>query len=192
MATGDRQHVTLLLEAWAAGNDAATEELLPIVYGELRRLARRHMARESPGHVLQTTALINEAYLRLADATGIAWQNRAHFFAVASRTMRRILIDIARARRHQKRGGRAIHVTFSEDLALPAMDAETVLGVHQALDTLAAAHPRKAKVVEMRFFGGMSLEESAAALGISPETAKRDWRFAKAWLHRELDRLSRA
>jgi RNA polymerase sigma-70 factor, ECF subfamily len=180
-------HLTALLTEWAAGNEAASEELLPIVYSELRRIARRHMSRESPGHILQTTALVNEAYLRLVDSTNIEWRDRAHFFAVASRTMRRLLVDIARARHFQKRGGHAFHVTFTDDLAVAVDRTERVLAVHDALAALEGAHPRKAKVVEMRFFGGMSLEEIAMVLDMSPETAKRDWKFAKTWLRRQFD-----
>ena len=186
------EHLTALLTEWAAGNDAAGEELLPIVYGELRRIARRHMARESPGHILQTTALVNEAYVRLVDSAGVAWRDRAHFFAVASRTMRRLLVDIARARHFQKRGGHAFHVTFTDDLAVAVDRTEIVLAVHDALKALERAHPRKAKVVEMRFFGGMSIEEIATVMELSPETAKRDWKFAKAWLRREIDAAGHA
>jgi RNA polymerase sigma factor (TIGR02999 family) len=161
---------------------------MPLVQAELHRLAHRYMSREKPGHTLQTTALVNEVYLRLVDIVHVSWQDRAHFFAISARMMRRILTDFARSRNYQKRGGGALHVSFDEALAGLLKKDVVILAVDEALTVLAAMDARKSQVVELRFFGGLSVEETAEVLKVSPETVKRDWRFAKAWLHRVLNR----
>ena len=178
--------VTQLLRAWGQGDEGALGRLIPVVQQELHRRAHHYMSREKPDHTLQTTALVNEVYLRLVDIARVSWQDRAHFFAIAARMMRRILTDFARSRHYQKRGGAALHVSFEEALAVsPEKDAE-IVAVDEALSALAAVDARKSQVVELRFFGGLSVEETAEVLKVSPETVKRDWRFAKAWLHRAL------
>jgi RNA polymerase sigma factor (TIGR02999 family) len=182
------QNVTALLVDWRGGDERALQKLVPLVLDELRRLARRHMAGERPGHVLQATALVNELYLRLVDVRRVRWQDRAHFFAVAARLMRRVLVDDARARRNQKRGGALQRVTFDPDLPVASDSLDSVIAIDEALRALAAEYERKAQVVELRFFGGLSVEETAEALGISSETVMRDWKFAKSWLMRELSR----
>jgi RNA polymerase sigma-70 factor (ECF subfamily) len=177
--------VSALLRAWSDGKRDALERLTPIVYNELHRLARRQMRRERAGHSLQTTALVNEAYLRLVDYKRMQWQNRAHFFAVAAQVMRRILVE--RARRHNlKRGGGIPHVSL-EDAPLVSVDrARDLAALDDAMNALGRLDARKAQVVEMRFFGGLSVEETAEVLGVSPVTVMRDWSVAKAWLYREL------
>lgn len=181
--------LTTLLVRWGAGSEAAAHEVFPLIYDELRRRARYYMAHERAGHILQTSALVNEAYLRLNGAgQRIRWQNRGHFFVVACRIMRHVLIDVARKERNQKRGGPAMRIAFSEGLAVAVSEPDRMLALHDALEDLSVSDPRKAQVVEMRFFGGLSVIEIAEALGISPETVKRDWRFSKAWLGRELRR----
>lgn len=177
--------VSVLLRAWSGGDQTALERLTPIVYRELHRLAGRYMRRERPGHSLQTTALVNEAYMRLLGYTRMRWQDRAHFFAVAAQVMRRILVEHAR-RHNLKRGGDVPHVALDE-AALVGADADVdLVALDDAMTALARVDPRKMQVVEMRFFGGLSVEETAEVLGISPVTVKRDWRMAKAWLYREL------
>jgi RNA polymerase sigma factor (TIGR02999 family) len=178
--------VTQLLMAWSDGDESALEKLVPLVYGELRRLARRYMRRERRDHTLQTTALINEAYLQLVDIRNVHWQNRAHFFALCARLMRRILVDFARSRRFAKRGGGAQPLCLDQSLALSPEHSPDLVAVDDALQALAKVDGRKAQVVELRFFGGLTIEEAAEALKVSPETARRDWRLAKAWLLREL------
>jgi|SRR6516225_8887415 RNA polymerase sigma factor (TIGR02999 family) len=178
--------VTRLLLAWNQGDDAALDELLPIVYAELRRLARSYMARERLGHTLQATALINEAYLRLVDVRQVQWQSRAQFVAVCARLMRRILVDAARSRGSTKRGGLAQQIPFEERLAPQGGRQDELLALDEALNRLAETHQRRSQVVELRVFGGLTVEESAEALHVSAETVMRDWRFAKAWLTREL------
>ncbi len=163
------------------------EQLIPIVHDELRRLARRQMAGERPGHVLQPTALVNEAYVRLVNLKKMRWQNRAHFFAMSARLMRRILVDFARSRDYQKRGGGVQPVSFAESLAVADERPLDVVALDDALVALEAVDERKSRVVELRFFGGLSVEETAEVLKISCETVKRDWKFAKNWLLRELD-----
>ena len=180
------QEVTRLLQAWKAGDEGALERLMPLVYDELHRLARRHMAAEQTGHPLQTTALVHEVYLRLVDANTIDWQNRAHFYAICSRLMRRILIDFARSRNYQKRGPNFAHIQLEEAATISATVGSELLAVDEALKQLATIDTRKGEVVEMRFFGGLTVEEIAAALSVSPETVMRDWKLAKAWLLREL------
>ena len=177
--------MTGLLLAWRGGDEAALEQLVPLVHQELHRIARGCMRGERAGHSLQATALVYEAYLRLIGAQQVDWQNRVHFLAVSARLMRRILVDFARAKNYQKRGGGAQAVTLDEALVVvePGRD---LIAIDEALDALAKMDERKAKVVEMRFFGGLTVEETAAALGVSPDTVMRDWRLAKAWLMREL------
>jgi len=177
---------TDLLLAWGRGETAAFEQLVPLVHEELRRLARWHMARERRDHTLQASALVNEAYLRLIDLKRMKWQDRAHFFAMSGRVMRRILVDFARAKRNEKRGGDAPRVTLDEVLLPPIETSRDLVALDDALHALAAVHPRKSDVVEMRYFGGLSLEETAETLHVSVDTVKRDWRFARLWLLREL------
>ena len=180
------ENPTALLQAWGRGDQSAFDALVPLVHDELRRLARRHMGHERPGHTLQATALVNEAYLRLIDVKRMDWQNRAHFFAMSSRVMRRILVDAARARRYLKRGGGAQKVSLDEALLISDESGQDLVALDDALHTLAAMDPRKSQVVEMRFFGGLSVEETAEALHVSADTVMRDWRLAKVWLLREL------
>ena len=183
---GSRAHVTELLLAWGSGDRVALDELVPIIHEELRRLARHQMRGERDNHTLQTTALVNEAFLRLVDLHRIRWQDRAHFLALSARLMRRILVDHARSRGYQKRGGGAANVTLDESLvASPERDLDLV-ALDDALEDLARVDPRKSQVVELRFFGGLSVEETARALKVSPETVTRDWRLAKVWLLREI------
>jgi RNA polymerase sigma-70 factor (ECF subfamily) len=180
---------TTLLLAWGRGDQAALGHLLPLVHDELRWLARRHMARERVGHTLQATALFNEAYLRLIEINQVRWQNRAHFFAMASRVIRRILVDSARARRYQKRGRGAEQVSLDEALLVSKEPTQDLVALDAALDALAALDSRRSQVVEMRFFVGLSVKETAEALHGSGDTVMRDWRLAKVWLLRELSRL---
>jgi RNA polymerase sigma-70 factor, ECF subfamily len=182
------QDITQLLQAWRQGQEAALEELLPLVHQELRRLARRHMLGERLGHTLQATALVNEAYLRLVNSQKVNWKNRAHFFAVSAQLMRRILVDAARSRGYQKRGGGAVKVTFEEELMGAAEKDHDLLALDDALKVLAEVDPRKSRVVELRSFGGLDVKETAEVLDVSPETVMRDWRLAKAWLKREMSR----
>jgi RNA polymerase sigma factor (TIGR02999 family) len=177
---------TALLLAWGRGDKRAFDRLVPLVHDELHRLARRYMAGERTGHTLQTSALVNEAYLRLIDITQVQWQNRTHFFAMAARTMRRILVDSARARNNQRRGGEVVKVSLDEAVVVARDPRQDLVAVDDALGRLQTVHPRQAEVVELRFFGGLTLEETASALGVSVDTVKRDWRFAKLWLLREL------
>lgn len=180
------QNVTGLLIDWSNGDQAALDELLPLVNSELRKLASRYMRRESPGHTLQTSALVNEAYLRLIDQKNVQWQNRAHFFGIAAQLMRRILIDHARSHQYQKRGGGAIQVSLDEAAAVTEARAAELLAVDEALEKLTAMDARKGRVVELRFFGGLTEEETAEVMKISVPTVQREWRAAKAWLHRML------
>jgi RNA polymerase sigma-70 factor (ECF subfamily) len=186
MAVPTPDDVTELLQAWSAGDAKALEKLAPLVYEELHRTAHRHMSREQTGHTLQTTALVNEVYLRLVKVRQADWQGRAHFFAVCARMMRRILTDFARSRRYLKRGADAVHVPFDEMLIPQTGQDADIVALDDALTLLARFDPRKSQVVELRFFGGMSVEETARVLGVSVETVHRDWKFAKAWLIREL------
>ena len=179
--------ITQLLLAWGGGNKAALNELTPIVYDELRRLAKTYMRGQRPGHTLQTTALVNEAYLRLIDSSRIDWQDRTHFFAMAARLMRRILVDFARARNSLKRGGDMQKVSFEEALAVPLEPETDLVALDDALKKLAELNPRQSQVVELRYFGGLSEEEIAATLEISVRTVRRDWSVARAWLYRELN-----
>jgi len=177
-----------LLVAWGAGDQAALDRLIPLVHRELRRLAGRYRAGERPGHTLQASALVNEAYLRLFEIKKIGWQNRAHFFAMSGRLMRRILVDHARARRNLKRGGGAQPVSLDEALTVCGEKRQDLIALDDALTALAAIDARKSDIVEMRFFGGLTVAETAEALHVSPETVMRDWKMAKVWLLRELDR----
>ena len=178
--------ITQLLQAWRRGDEGALEKLTPQVYRELHQAARRCMQGERDGHTLQTTALINELYLRLVDLKEVDWQNRAHFFALCARQMRRILTDQARARQSHKRGSGAYVISLDEAPAVSSTPHADVLAVDEALKALAKVDERKGRVVEMRFFGGLSVEEAAEVLKVSPETVARDWRLAKAWLLREM------
>jgi RNA polymerase sigma factor (TIGR02999 family) len=186
MAGRASSEVTELLVAWSAGQQTALEKLVPLVHAELRRIARRYMYRERPGHTLQTTALVNEAYLRLVDARQVRWQNRAHFFAVSAQLMRRILVDFARSKHYLKRGGGAQKLTFDEALVRSPEQGQDLVALDYALTALAVIDERKSRVVELRFFGGLSVEETAEVLKISPDSVMRDWRLAKAWLAREM------
>jgi RNA polymerase sigma-70 factor, ECF subfamily len=186
MSSSTSQPVTKLLLAWGQGEDAALQKLTPLVYQELRRMARRYMLGERAGHTLQATALVNEAYLKLIDCKQVRWQNRAHFFAISSQLMRRILVDFARAKGYQKRGGGAHKTAFDEGLIMAPGRGRELLALDSALDALAKIDARKGRVVELRFFGGLSVDETAEVLKVSAETVLRDWRLAKAWLTREM------
>ncbi len=186
MPSASPQKVTQLLADWSHGDDAALTELTPLVYEDLRRLAHRYMAGQRPDHTLQTTALVNEAYLRLADQTNPSWQTRAHFFAVAARAMRQILVNYAKGSRAQKRGGGALKVELDEAALISPGESKEVVDLHEALERLATLDSRKAQVVELKYFGGLNYDEMAEVLKISPVTVRRDWDFAKAWLYTEL------
>jgi RNA polymerase sigma factor (TIGR02999 family) len=178
--------ITGLLHRWTDGDERALELLIPLVHRELQQMARRQMARERPGHSLQATELVHETYLRLMDAGDVSWHDRAHFLAVCARVMRRILVDHARARGAQKRGGLDARVTFDEALAVSEAPGHDFVALDAALEALATLDPRKSRVVELRFFGGLTVEETAAVVKVSPDTVMRDWRLAKAWLRREV------
>ena len=187
LTTASAAAVTELLRAWGGGDDGALEQLTPLVEAELRRLARGYMRRERAGHTLQTTALVNEAFLRLTDARSVRWQDRAHFLGISARLMRRVLVDHARSRGYRKRGGGAERVTLNEGLVTSTETPVDVVALDSALEALAAVDIRKSRVIELRFFGGLSVEETAVVLHVSPDTVKRDWRLAKLWLLRELE-----
>jgi RNA polymerase sigma factor (TIGR02999 family) len=186
MVSPPTRDVTQLLKAWSAGDEAALEKLLPLVYEELHRAARRYMAGERSDHTLQTTALINEVYLRVVDFQQISWQNRAQFLGICAQLMRRILVDFARSRRNKKRGGAIFHLPLDEALIVCNEPRADLIALDDALKALAAVDDRKSRVIELRFFGGLSVQETAVVLGVSPETAMRDWRLAKVWLLRYL------
>jgi RNA polymerase sigma-70 factor (ECF subfamily) len=192
MASPSPQDVTRLLIAWSRGEQEALEQLIPLVYKELHQLAHRYMERERPGHTLQSTALVNEAYQRLINLKDVNWQNRAHFFAVSAQLMRRILVDYARSRRFTKRGGEWRQITLNEAVAVFRDRRTDMVDLDDALQSLAAIDPRKSRVVEIRFFGGLSIKETAEALSVSEETVLRDWRLAKVWLLRQLSKETRA
>jgi RNA polymerase sigma factor (TIGR02999 family) len=181
------EDITELLLAWTEGKQGALEQLTPRVYGELRRLAHHYMAGERTGHTLQSTALVNEAYLRLVESSRVRWQNRAHFFAISAQLMRRILVDFARSRGYAKRGGKAPRVSL-DAAPIAVEECAEIAALDDALRALAAIDERKSKVVELRFFGGLSVQETAEVLGVSEETVARDWRMSKVWLRRELNR----
>jgi RNA polymerase sigma-70 factor, ECF subfamily len=183
------EEITGLLIDWNNGSAEALEKLMPLVETELRRMAANHMRREGPGHTLQTTALVNEAYLKLVDQRSVHWQNRAHFFALASQLMRRILLDHARAQRRSKRGGNAVHVDLEDVAVITPERSEDLIALDEALTRLAQFDANKCRIVEMRFFGGLSVNEVAEVLGIAPVTVMLHWRLAKAWLRREMSAL---
>ena len=178
--------VTQLLQEWSQGDDSALAELTPLVYEELRRLAHHYMEGQRPDHTLQTTALVNEAYLRLADQSNPNWQSRAHFFAVAARAMRRILVSYARSKRAQKRGGGALKVELDEGAIVSPEQSKAIVDLHEALERLGTLDSRKARVVELKYFGGLNYDEIAEVMKVSTVTVRRDWVFAKAWLYDEL------
>ncbi len=186
MAAKSAHEITRLLRAWGDGDERALEALIPLVYDELHQAAHRYMVREAPDHTLQTTALVNEVYLRLLSARGVSWRNRVHFFAVCAKLMRRILTDFARSRRSLKRGGEAEQVSLDEALVISSTPRAELLDLDDALKRLEAFDERKSRVVELRFFGGLSVKETAEVLNVSPETVLRDWRLAKDWLLCEL------
>jgi len=186
MSSAAPEEVTQLLLDWRNGDQAALDQLIPFVYAELQRLASAYMRRERAGHTLQTTALVNEAYLRLADQTNPRWQNRAHFFAVAARAMRQILVSYARTQHAQKRGGGAVKVDLDEAALVSPEESKQIVELHEALEQLSALDSRKAQVVELKYFGGLNYDEIAEVLKISRITARRDWEFAKVWLYTEL------
>jgi RNA polymerase sigma factor (TIGR02999 family) len=180
------QEVTRLLLAWSEGEQEALEKLIPLVHTELQRLAHRYMSRQRPDHTLQTTALVNEAYLRLVDCSRVRWQNRVHFFAISAQLMRRILVDWARSQEYLKRGGQIQKVSLDEALVVSKQQGADLAALDDALNALASVDVRKSQVVEMRFFGGLSVEETAEVLKVSPDTVLRDWKLAKVWLAREM------
>jgi RNA polymerase sigma factor (TIGR02999 family) len=186
--TRSPQEVTQLLVAWRNGDQNARDELMPLVYQELHGLAHQYMSRERPGHTLQTSALVNEAFLRLADQRDVQWQNRAHFIGIAGQMMRRILVDYARNRGYAKRGGGAVQVSLDEELIVSNERTAAIVALDDALQKLAGLDERKSRLVELRFFGGLSIEETAEVLGVSPGTVMRDWTLAKAWLRREMSK----
>jgi RNA polymerase sigma factor (TIGR02999 family) len=190
MAQSSVREITNLLLAWGEGEEAALEKLMPLVYEELRRLARSYMNRQRPGHTLQTTALVNEAYLRLIDSSQVQWQNRAHFFAVSANLMRRILVDFARSRGNLKRGGGTQRISLEQALEISADRSAELVALDDALKTLATMNSRQSQIVELRYFGGLSEEEVATVLKISTRTVRRDWSLARAWLYRELTKMA--
>jgi RNA polymerase sigma-70 factor (ECF subfamily) len=192
MPTAASHEVTQLLMAWNDGDQSALERLIPLVHAELHRIARRYMRSERAGHTLQTSALINEAYLRLIDAQQVHWQNRAHFFGIAAQLMRRVLVDFARSRGYKKRGGGALQVSLDETMVITKERGEDLVALDEALSALSELDERKGRVVEMRFFGGLSEKEIAEALRVSLETVRRDWRLAKSWLRRRLSETPNA
>lgn len=187
MMTSDSQQITQLLLAWGNGDQQALDKLMPLVYNELHRVAARHIRRQRPGHTLQTTALVNEAYLRLIDSSQVRWQNRAHFFAVSAQLMRRILVDFARQRQSLKQGGGTEKVVLDEALVVAPERGTDLLALDDALNSLAVLNARQAQVVELRYFGGLSEEETAEVLKVSLRTVQRDWNLARLWLYRELN-----
>ncbi|HEY3026763.1 MAG TPA: sigma-70 family RNA polymerase sigma factor [Pyrinomonadaceae bacterium] len=186
MRQNSTHEVTQLLIAWSSGDKAALDKLMPLIHQELRSLAHRYMSREHPGHTLQTTALVNEAYLKLVNRKDVHWQNRAHFFAIAAELMRTILVDHARSHAFAKRGGGAQHLALDEAMVISQERAAEVVALDEALKGLADIDPQQARVVELRFFGGLTIEETSEVLHLSATTVKREWRSAKAWLYHEL------
>ena len=186
--TQDSHEVTQLLIQWSNGDKAALDKLMPLIYRELRQLARHYMSRERPGHTLQTTALVNEAYMRLVNRKGVHWQNRAHFFAIAAQLMRSILVDHARSHAYAKRGGGAHKIALDDAMAVSQQRAADVVALDDALKRLAEIDPQQSRIVELKFFGGLTIEETAEVLGLSPATIKREWSTAKAWLYHEVNR----
>ena len=192
MKTPASAEVTRLLLAWSEGDKLALEELLPVVYRELHAMARRYMAAERPDHTLQASALVNEAYLKLVDVRKVQWKNRAHFFGVSAQLMRRILVDFGRHRHYRKRGDGVRPLTLNENLAIAAARTTNFVALDDALNLLADVDPRRVRVVELRFFAGLTVEETAEVLNVSVDTVVRDWRLAKVWLHRELEKAGEA
>ena len=190
MRTHSPKEITRLLVAWGDGDQAALNELTPLVHEELRRLAHHYMGGERAGHTLQTTALVNEAYVRLIDWKNVRWQSRAHFFGVSAQLMRRILVDFARARGYQKRGGAALAVSLDEAALVSDDKRADLVALDEAMESLAKLNARQSKVVELRFFGGLSVDETAEVLKVSSGTVERDWSLARAWLYRELAKSS--
>ncbi|HEV8482785.1 MAG TPA: sigma-70 family RNA polymerase sigma factor [Blastocatellia bacterium] len=188
MGVPSQKQITQMLVDWGNGDEAALEKLTPLVYDQLHRLARRYMVRERPGHTLQASALVNEAFLRLIDWKNVQWQNRAHFFGVSAQIMRRILVDFARSRDYAKRGGGIRNVSLDEAAVIPTQQGTDLVALDEALNTLAELDERQSRVVELRFFAGLSLEETAEVLKVSVGTVRRDWSLARAWLHRELSK----
>ncbi len=188
MAEVFNHEITRLLAAWGDGDRDALDRLTPFVYDELHRLARYYMGGEKAGHLLQTSALVNEAYLKLIDSSKVKWQNRAHFLAVSAQLMRRILVDFARSQNYEKRGGRRVQVSLAEAMAVSIDKDKDLVALDEALEKLAASDERKSKTVELRFFGGLNIEETAEVLKVSADTVMRDWKFAKVWLLRELSK----
>lgn len=186
MSPSSHEEITGLLRAWSQGDRAALEKLTPLIYGELRRRASRYMQRERRDHLLQTTAVVHEAYLRLMDQRRVSWRNRAHFYGIAAELMRRVLVDFARAQYNAKRGGREIRVPLDEAAVAAEQRGVDVVALDDALKALAAVAPRQSRVVELRFFGGLDVEKTAQVLGVSPATVRHDWSLARAWLYREL------
>ncbi len=186
MTASSSHTVTQLLRAWRQGDAAALDQLVPVVYQKLRRLARHYMAGQRPGHTLQATALVNEAYMRLVDCEQVNWKDRAHFFAISARMMRRVLVEFARARQYQKRGAGARKTSLDEGVIASPQRGQDLVALDDALQALAAEYPRQAQVVELRFFGGLNVEETAEVLHVSAITVMRDWQLAKVWLAREL------
>jgi RNA polymerase sigma factor (TIGR02999 family) len=185
----DNSHqITLLLHDWSKGDEYALEQLMPLVYGELRRMARNHMRGQPSGHTFQTTDLIHETYLKIAGGDQRNWQSRNHFFGVAAKAMRHILVDYARSKKNQKRGGWQERVTLAENMRVTNQSSDEIVALDEALNRLAALDDRKVRVVEMKFFGGLNVSEIAGVLKVSPETVKRDWSFAQTWLLRELEK----
>ena len=191
MSQPSRHEVTQLLLAWSSGDQTALDKLTPLVYDELRRMAHRYMSRERPGHTLQTTALVNEAYLRLVNREAVEWQNRAHFFAIAAQVMRHILVDHARSHAYAKRGGGTRTISLDEAMLVSQERAAEVVALDEALKGLADIDPQQSRIVELRFFGGLTIEETAAVLQLSAATIKREWSTAKAWLYHELAKNNR-
>lgn len=186
-AAENSPNITQMLQEWSDGNQNVLTELMPLVYGELRRQAARYLRRERVGHTLQTTALIHEAYLKLIDQRNVKWQNRAHFFAIAAQAMRRILVDYARERNREKRGGAAENLPFEEAFQLAAKEKNVdLVALDEALNKLAEFDARQARIVELRYFSGLSIDETAEILGVSGATVRRDWNIAKAWLHQQI------
>jgi len=188
MSAQSPEEVTQLLLAWNGGDTAALGKLMPLVYDELRKAAKRYLRREAAGHSLQTAALVNEVYLRLIDVKNVRWQDRAHFFAISARLMRRVLVEFARRRRQFKRGGEARQISIEEALAFGQEQSADIVALDDALTELARLNPRQSQVVELRFFGGLTEDEIAVALKVSPRTVRNDWRLARAWLYRELNK----
>ena len=186
MTASSSHTVTQLLRAWRQGDAAALDQLVPVVYQKLRRLARHYMAGQRPGHTLQATALVNEAYMRLIDCEQVNWKDRAHFFAISAQMMRRVLVEFARSRRYQKRGAGARKTSLDEGVIASPQRGQDLVALDDAIQALAAEYPRQAQVVELRFFGGLSVEETAEVLHVSAITVMRDWQLAKVWLAREL------